>query len=82
MVDNVGNWRWSLFDQFLMLFVLLHIAAKKGPILALVNDVVVWTIGAGHRFSLKSAYEIRTGHSNVAHETVWQAVHKYRGVHE
>ena len=57
-VDSNGQWAWGMFQNFLSLSILVHIAATK-PLLARDgNDETYWNHSKYGKFTIASAYSL------------------------
>ncbi|KAK8553290.1 hypothetical protein V6N13_105208 [Hibiscus sabdariffa] len=80
LLTTQGTWNWPLFQHFLPLSVLLHIAAVKEPDPLFPEDAVEWGLTTNHRFTIKSAYEHRSGTLNGDSDRVWMTIQKFQGL--
>ncbi|XP_038996958.1 uncharacterized protein LOC120121727 [Hibiscus syriacus] len=79
MTKEDGNWQWPLFEQFLLLNILLKIATKKCPAQLFGMDVG-WSLCDDRRFTVKSAYDFCVGYPTNSREEVWAMINIYRGL--
>ncbi|KAK8693624.1 hypothetical protein V6N13_071199 [Hibiscus sabdariffa] len=74
MVDMEGNWRWVEIDQVLPAYVLLRLAAIKGPLPSFVADSIAWAGTNSGKFSVTSAYTIRKGTAFGKDDRDWNMI--------
>ncbi|KAE8727457.1 hypothetical protein F3Y22_tig00005459pilonHSYRG00102 [Hibiscus syriacus] len=75
MVDAQGNWRGDCFESFLLVRVLLSIAAKRGPLAHFASDMVGWNLREDRKFTIKSAYESLDEDRNMEADELWMVIH-------
>ncbi|KAK8716036.1 hypothetical protein V6N13_043357 [Hibiscus sabdariffa] len=80
MADSEGNWRRELFKHLLPWDILLRIATLKGPKASLNGDCIGWAGYNDRKFTIKSAYRIRTGFSEESIEPIWKKIQRYHGI--
>ncbi|KAK8497602.1 hypothetical protein V6N12_066956 [Hibiscus sabdariffa] len=79
MIDDIGCWRWPLFERLLPLEVLLRIGAVKPP-LGISNDRPGWRSTSNTQFSVRSAFEARKGIPYGPLERIWRVVAEFTGL--
>ncbi|KAK8489477.1 hypothetical protein V6N11_024235 [Hibiscus sabdariffa] len=56
MVDELGPWKWNLFERMVPVSVLLRIAAVKVSRGLQINDQLCWGLTSNKQFKLSTAY--------------------------
>ncbi|KAK8672438.1 hypothetical protein V6N13_110808 [Hibiscus sabdariffa] len=79
MASSNREWHWELFQHLLNPYVLLRLAAIKGPNTQVNRDIVGWNHSSNHQFTIKSAYGICANLPLGPHEDVWQIILRFRG---
>ncbi|CAA0837783.1 Unknown protein [Striga hermonthica] len=78
-VDDVGAWRWDLFQPLLPATVLMRIAAILPPSPDLGDDIMYWGWSGDGRFTTKSAYEFLAGPQPENNGRLWKHIWSWSG---
>ncbi|GMI80336.1 hypothetical protein HRI_001702900 [Hibiscus trionum] len=80
MVADNGSWRWPAFQHLLPQVILMRLAAVLPPQQVGVADGVGWKWEARKEFSVRSAYQVRSGSVSSSSESVWKVINHFRGL--
>ena len=56
VVDSNGQWAWGMFQNFLPLCILVHIAANKSPSTYNGDDEMYWSLSKSGKFTIVSTH--------------------------
>ncbi|KAK8548800.1 hypothetical protein V6N12_061704 [Hibiscus sabdariffa] len=74
MLDVHDMWNWSLFQHLLPLLVLIRIATVNELDPLFPEDTIEWSLAVTRKFSIKSAYEHRSGNLNEDSDRIWRVI--------
>ncbi|CAN1123467.1 Putative ribonuclease H protein At1g65750 [Linum perenne] len=78
-VSSLGEWNWSLFENFLSRDGCLQVAGMSPPIAGAGEDRITWGLERDGRFSIRSAYLLITEKESAALDPIWRLIWRWKG---
>ncbi|CAN1788863.1 Putative ribonuclease H protein At1g65750 [Linum perenne] len=78
-VSSLGEWNWSLFENFLSRDGCLQVAGMSPPIAGAGEDRITWGLERDGRFSIRSAYLLITEEESAALDPIWRLIWRWKG---
>ncbi|KAE8680959.1 hypothetical protein F3Y22_tig00111358pilonHSYRG00126 [Hibiscus syriacus] len=80
MVDENGDWKWTLINRLLPQHIILRLMATMNLKKVQELDKPVWKWNPTRMFTVRSTYDLRAGHNSKATEKLWKVIARFEGI--